>query len=99
VRRAPRRRPSGADGVGAVRGKVGKVPGERAFVVGVFLAVEGLPLQHAVSNEQLLMTLQQSAKRVRSFDPAAGFVHTVITVRVAALGVCSQENTVPGSNG
>ena len=37
-------------------GKLSQVSRERAFVVGVFLPVEGLPSQHAVPIEQLLMT-------------------------------------------
>ena len=89
------RRPLGAPGVEAVCGKLSQVSGERAFVVGVFPPVEGLALQHAVSIEQLLMTLHQPAERVGSFDLAAAFVHTAITVHVAALGVCLQEDTFP----
>jgi hypothetical protein len=66
---------------------------ERAFVVGVLLQVEGLPLQHAVPIEQLLMTFHQPAMRVGSLDLAAGPVHIVMTVHFAALDVCPQENT------
>jgi hypothetical protein len=44
-------------------------------VLGVFLPVEGLPPQHAVPIEQLLMTFQQPAMRIGSFDLAPRFVH------------------------
>ena len=68
-------------------------------MVGVFLPIEGLPLQHAVPIEQLLMTFHQPAMRVGSFDVEAGFVHIAMTVQGAALDVCPQENTLSGING
>ena len=80
---------SAAPDVEAVCSKLSHVSRERAFVVGVFLPVEGLPLKHAVSRDQLLMTFDQPAKRVGSLDLAAGFVHTVISVTCGRVGFLS----------
>ena len=58
-------------------------------MIGVFLPVEGLPLQHDVSLEQLLMTFDQPAKRVGSLDLTPGFVHAVISVPCGSAGFLS----------
>ena len=70
-----------ASEVGAECGKLDHVSAERTFVVGVFLTVERLPSQHAVSIEQLLMMFDQSTKRVARSLLTVGCVHGVTTVR------------------
>lgn len=72
-----------ASEVGAECGKIDQVSAERTFVVGVFLTVERLPSQHAVSIEQLLMMFDQSTKHVCPFNLTVACVHDVTTVRVA----------------
>jgi hypothetical protein len=79
---------SGAPEVRAVGSKLSQVSRERAFVLGVFLPVEGLPSKHAVPIKQLLMTFHQPAMRVGSFELAPPFVHRNDCTSVsAAMGV------------